>query len=448
MFHNKKEGGANKNAENYEPCLILEFSLTIDELGMHPPNSHGMEVIVYISETVVVGMKDGMKMVYATEQNSILLVSEDLAKIMSNLWYKYPNSPIDLEDCDLTAIQHSGCYEVLVRHRFLTDTPEKFLQKYCATSATINLAYLHISQECNLRCNYCYAKENLGKNMIMSLENAKSYIDKLVVRGLQRVALTGGEPLLNESINLIVKYIKKQPNIKISLLTNGMLLEKWLPLLDMIDTVIVSLDIPSSTSRIGLDYSKVVNTLFSLKDDLKGKVAVRSVISRGEEAEVGPMKAFVENMGLRYMVVPRLPNSSDDLSELPNLDLLSAALDVEGMCNPSKCGAGTSVVSIDWNGDLYPCQSLMDYQHRVGTMQSDNWYELLASSQIVANLTNSNVSNLDRCRECKVKYLCGGGCRALAQKVYNGVDKRVDFLCEYMMKSCYSRLSKVSFQKR
>lgn len=95
-----------------------------------------------------------------------------------------------------------------------------------------HLTYLRVSvtQNCNLACTYCLPD---GKTSFTPHENFLSADDFIRIvsvfaeMGIERVRLTGGEPLLRKDILEIVRGIRALPGIKrVHLSTNGVLLEK------------------------------------------------------------------------------------------------------------------------------------------------------------------------------------------------------------------------------
>lgn len=93
----------------------------------------------------------------------------------------------------------------------------------------INYLRLSITDKCNLRCKYC-APEKIAKKEkckeVLSLDNIKFIVKTFVEEGINKIRLTGGEPLVRKDVVDIIKYIKGFPQINdISVTTNGLLLE-------------------------------------------------------------------------------------------------------------------------------------------------------------------------------------------------------------------------------
>ena len=112
------------------------------------------------------------------------------------------------------------------------------------------LTYLRVSvtDRCNLRCTYCLPADAtfpFGDRDFLSADEIETIVGALARLGIQRVRLTGGEPLLRRDILEIARRIKALPGIEdLALSTNGTELERLAPALKEagVDRVNVSLD--------------------------------------------------------------------------------------------------------------------------------------------------------------------------------------------------------------
>jgi len=90
--------------------------------------------------------------------------------------------------------------------------------------------YLRVSitDKCNLRCVYCMPLEGLEwlqREQILTYEEIAQIIRVLAPMGLERVRITGGEPLVRRDVPELVKLIAAVPGIRdLSLSTNAVLL--------------------------------------------------------------------------------------------------------------------------------------------------------------------------------------------------------------------------------
>lgn len=113
-----------------------------------------------------------------------------------------------------------------------------------------NIRYLRISvtDRCNLRCRYCMPAEGVewvDHSAILTYEQITRLVGLFAAMGVEKVRLTGGEPLVRKGLDSLVRSIKQVPGIRrVYLTTNGLLLADQLPgLLEAgLDGVNLSLD--------------------------------------------------------------------------------------------------------------------------------------------------------------------------------------------------------------
>jgi GTP 3',8-cyclase len=94
--------------------------------------------------------------------------------------------------------------------------------------------YLRISlvEHCNLRCRYCMPEEGLAwtppEHLLTNAEILR-LARLFVAQGVNKIRLTGGEPLLRKGIEHIVAELARLPGLKtVAMTTNGLLLPKKL----------------------------------------------------------------------------------------------------------------------------------------------------------------------------------------------------------------------------
>jgi len=87
---------------------------------------------------------------------------------------------------------------------------------------------ISVTDRCNLRCSYCMPVEPVWfpRSEILSFEELARVARIAVRRGVRRVRLTGGEPLVRRDLPVLVGLLADVPGIDdLSLTTNGVLLE-------------------------------------------------------------------------------------------------------------------------------------------------------------------------------------------------------------------------------
>lgn len=96
-----------------------------------------------------------------------------------------------------------------------------------------SISYLRISltDHCNLRCQYCTPQEGrikLANEELLSYEEILRVVRIAVSLGIEKVRLTGGEPLVRRDVLTFIKALAKIPGLTdIRLTTNGVLLADY-----------------------------------------------------------------------------------------------------------------------------------------------------------------------------------------------------------------------------
>ncbi len=91
---------------------------------------------------------------------------------------------------------------------------------------------LSVTDRCNLRCHYCMPEKDyvwLPRENILSFEELVSLVTIFEELGVDRIRITGGEPLLRKNLHELIRILADRPNIKdLALTTNGLLLPEQL----------------------------------------------------------------------------------------------------------------------------------------------------------------------------------------------------------------------------
>jgi GTP 3',8-cyclase len=84
-----------------------------------------------------------------------------------------------------------------------------------------------VTDRCNLRCTYCMPEDVtfLDKSEVLSFEEIAHFVRVATGLGIDKVRLTGGEPLLRRGLAELVRQIVAIPGVRdLGLTTNGLLL--------------------------------------------------------------------------------------------------------------------------------------------------------------------------------------------------------------------------------
>lgn len=174
---------------------------------------------------------------------------------------------------------------------------------------------ISVTDRCNLRCTYCMPREHFGpdhaflpKADILRFEHIAAVVEACKELGLQKIRITGGEPLLRRDLDVLVGLLRKaHPEADVALTTNGVLLERHAQRLFQagLDRVTVSMDAlsPSVYSAMGDVEHGPEATLLGIEKALEVglRVKVNCVVRAGvNEGELLPL---IEHFGPRGVPV-------------------------------------------------------------------------------------------------------------------------------------------------
>ncbi|MFL2767680.1 MAG: GTP 3',8-cyclase MoaA [Dehalococcoidia bacterium] len=155
---------------------------------------------------------------------------------------------------------------------------------------------ISVIDKCNFRCPYCMPKEIFGEryqflknNELLSFEEIYNITKIFAKIGVEKLRITGGEPLLRKDLHLLIKDLKSIDNIKeIALTTNGFLLKKHAQSLkdSGLDRITVSLDSLNSDSYKklngqNLDLNKTLESIEFANSVGFENIKINTVVMKG-----------------------------------------------------------------------------------------------------------------------------------------------------------------------
>jgi len=180
---------------------------------------------------------------------------------------------------------------------------------------------ISVTDRCNLRCTYCMPEDVVfrDKSELLTFEEIAHFVKVAVALGIDKIRLTGGEPLMRRGIERLVAMLVAIPGIRdIGLTTNGILLaDKARSLRDAgLTRLNVSLDTLDEgrfrelTRRDGLD--RVLAGLHAARDAGFGSIKINAVSIRGStELDVVPLAKFSRDNGFELRFIEYMPIGSD-----------------------------------------------------------------------------------------------------------------------------------------
>jgi len=335
----------------------------------------------------------------------------------------------------------------LVSSRLLRRVPSASVDP-CNDKPTALVAWLHMSNNCNLNCTYCY----LEKTAEMMLPEIGHAAVEAVFRtaiandfGKVKIKYAGGEPTLNFPL---IMQLHKQAcmlaerhgiGLDEVILSNGInwtqemitaVQECSLRVMISLDGIGVTHDIQRAPTSGNGSCASVIHTIDSL---LEGDIIPHiSVTITDQNAEglpelVGWLLKQGLPFGLNFYRGNEHSTAIKDLSlnearivaamrsafkvieaNLPRHSLLGCLLDRASLTTPHRypCGVGRNYLVIEHNGYVAKCQ--MKITHPVATIHDADVLQSVRTDQM--DIQNPPVDEKEGCRDCQWRYWCAGGC--------------------------------------
>ncbi len=149
---------------------------------------------------------------------------------------------------------------------------------------------LSVTDRCNLRCEYCMPEDDyvwLPREDVLHFEEISGLADVFLSLGVDKVRLTGGEPLLRRDVASLVRMIAAKPGVKdLALTTNGILLAGQIDALKSagLGRITVSLDTLQADRFVRLtrfDQLAAVQAGIAAAHRVYGALKIDTVVIRG-----------------------------------------------------------------------------------------------------------------------------------------------------------------------
>lgn len=181
------------------------------------------------------------------------------------------------------------------------------------------ITYLRVSvtDRCDFRCVYCMSEdmEFVARNQTISLEETARIINIFANHGVNKVRLTGGEPLVRKNIEWLANSIKQNTAIKqLAITTNGSQLTKLARKLKSsgVDKLNISLDTLNAVqfnriTRTG-DLTKVLAGIDTAIAVGFGNIRLNSVIMRGQnDTQIMPLVEYARSKSIDIAFIEEMP---------------------------------------------------------------------------------------------------------------------------------------------
>jgi uncharacterized protein len=324
---------------------------------------------------------------------------------------------------------------------------------------------------CNLACTYCFQHGIDGRPQMISKETVDRFFDfaRVEFAGAKVkpfITLFGGEPLINskaqrEIIQHIVDHCVAE-GYEISAVTNGYDFAEYVDLLSRAKIKEIQFTLDGS-EEVHDKRRMTANKKGTFERVIKGMekavaqgvpINLRSVIDKENVDDLValaqllddrgwldlPPQLFKTQIGRNYELfecyekpqhlftqielwatVAKLAEANPVLKKFHRPDFMGIRylVDTGEMYVPSfdTCPAAKTEWVFDLYGDIYGCTASCGREEfKLGTY----WPEVSKNEDAIRTWKNRDVTNIEKCKDCKYDIVCGGGCGVVAANRHDG----------------------------
>jgi GTP 3',8-cyclase len=210
---------------------------------------------------------------------------------------------------------------------------------------------ISVTDRCNFRCVYCMPKEVFGKDYqflerkaLLSFEEIARLARLFRTHGVEKIRLTGGEPLVRRNLEQLITMLAAIPGLDLTLTTNGSLLQKKARALKDagLKRVTVSLDslddeVFMRMNDVDFPVARVLEGIDAAAAAGLAPIKINMVVKRGvNEHSILPMARFFRERGhilrfIEYMDVGHTNGwrMDDVVTAREIVDMISAEMPLE-----------------------------------------------------------------------------------------------------------------------
>lgn len=311
--------------------------------------------------------------------------------------------------------------------------------------------YIYLTNKCNQRCRHCYMFAGVENEKELSTHEIQEVLGNFAKNGGKVVTFTGGEATIRNDFKDIVKYAK-EVGLVVGVLSNGLLWSQRFidKVKNFVDEVQISIDGFDSESYMCVRGTDTFNVALDavehlLDTDIRVTVAITPLLDTlllNEQKYIDFAKKLVKKYKNKQFFIKfnteLMEGRNISPSQEDNYKYREAIRRIHRECLPhseeegfaidhlnntifNNCGYGG--ISITSNGDVYFC-NLVGKCLKQGNVRLQTFEQILELSKKAREL--SDINNLIPCKDCAIKYLCGGGCRVKYFKklVESDIDKQ------------------------
>ncbi|WMM25227.1 4Fe-4S cluster-binding domain-containing protein [Tissierella sp. MB52-C2] len=298
--------------------------------------------------------------------------------------------------------------------------------------------YVKFNSNCNINCIYCYQNSNLRHQPINNLSEYYNFLNRIITH-FDEIYLFGGEPLIEDNISNVLKFLDLIYPKSVNIFTNGYHTDR------IKDIVLNNAQLKNMTITIDgteefhtkrrvtneYTYSHLLNTIKIYKLANKN-VSIQINIDKNNNGDLKNTLEYFDtefsNIGKINIILNRVLHTEYSYSQLEfmeyikclgnlnkyknlhisiNSNMLRKIMDIlseEGI-SYNRCEVGDTWV-LDFNTSrIYTCPE--DEKLVIGEFNYTDSFMDIKKTEAIKDYNNKNN---EKCNNCQYKYICSRGC--------------------------------------
>lgn len=302
----------------------------------------------------------------------------------------------------------------------------------------VEVAWLEITEGCNLRCIHCYEGDVHTKfRESLSLPQWKGVIDQLVDLGVQRIIIIGGEPCCSREVESITEYCGEK-HVQTTFFTNAtMLSERLLNIIKKCD-IRVKISIYGGDAKTHDEITAVpgsferMNASVDKMSRLGIKMSASVILMKENQNQLSGIIDFLKKKGIKYSgydVIRNVfggtqsahtPVESEEVAEKYISKPSFVADEKRFIYNHYVNSCWFGKIAIQEDGNVIPCVFQRDISF--GNVKEKSIKTILLGNK-TADCWYYDFSKVSQCSCCEYRYACKD-CRAMGISVCGKMDSK------------------------
>lgn len=321
---------------------------------------------------------------------------------------------------------------------------------------------------CNFNCTYCYQNEYQNEIPVFSTEVMDAFFEYVSnnFKGKNKyITLFGGEPLLNsENQRNAVSYFAEkcvEHNLELAVVTNGYYLTEYNSLLSKtrIREIQVTLDGTETTHNRRRPLRNGNDTFLRIAEGIDASlkaampINLRMVIDKENMNELPKLARYAKSKGWTkhplfktqlgrnyelhfcqsgqsklysrielYQDVYRMIKTHPEILEFhqPSFSISKFLFDSGELPEPlfDACPGCKTEWAFDYTGSIYSCTATVGKSdEKLGSF----YPEVNLNQSLVEEWEERDVLSIEKCKDCEVQLICGGGCASIAKNQFGSL---------------------------